>query len=170
MPIILVRIDDRLIHGQIVEGWLKNIRVNHIVVVSDEVAGDKMQQVLLGMSVPNTVKVTSFSIAEAAEKIKSGSFNKDRAMLLFSSPQDVLRLINCGIKLSSVNVGGMHYAQGKKQVLRNLSVNESDVQSLREIGRQGIELEGRVLPLDERVDIIEVLDREIKPSPMDETN
>ncbi|MHB9155512.1 MAG: PTS system mannose/fructose/N-acetylgalactosamine-transporter subunit IIB [Endomicrobiales bacterium] len=159
MPIVLVRIDDRLIHGQVVEGWLKTIHASHIVVVSDEVAQDKMQQTLLGMAVPSSIRVTNLAVQEAAGRIKDNIFEKERVMLLLSRPRDVLRLLEQGVKLPSVNVGGMHYTQGKKQLLRNLSVDNNDVSDLKEIGRHGVELEGRVLPADERVNIIEVLEK-----------
>ena len=162
MSIVLIRIDDRLIHGQIVEGWLKSIHVNHIVVVSDEVARDKMQQVLLGMAVPSGVKVASYSIENAAKKIRENYFLSDRVLLLLSSPRDVLRLMNAGVEVPSVNVGGMHYTPGKKQLLRNLSVDDDDISALIEISRKGAELEGRVLPSDEKVNILEVLEKETK--------
>ncbi len=157
MPIVLVRIDDRLIHGQVVEGWLKPLRANHIVVVSDAVARDRYQQILFSMAVPSAIKVSTFSIEETAAKILEGYFEKDRVMLLLSAPQDAVRLINSKVKFSSINVGGMHYSSGKRQLLRTLSVNESDISALKEIGGKGIELEGRVLPNDERVDIMDVL-------------
>lgn len=159
MPIVLVRVDDRLIHGQVVEGWLKNIRINHIAVISDQVARDKMQQALLSMAVPSSIKVTNLPVDEATRKINDNFFEKDRVLLLLSRPQDVLRLIEGGVKLTSVNIGGMHYSPGKRQVLRNLSVDESDLLSLRAISRQGVELEGRVLPSDDRIDVIEALRR-----------
>jgi PTS system mannose-specific IIB component len=159
MPIILVRIDDRLIHGQVVEGWLRVIRVNHITVISDQVARDKVQQALLSMAVPSNIKVTNFMVDEAAQKINGSYFDGDRVLALLSRPQDVLRLLTAGVKFSSVNVGGMHYSPGKRQILRNLSVDDSDLSALQEIGRMGIELEGRVLPSDDRIDIIDAMRR-----------
>ena len=157
MPIILVRIDDRLIHGQIVEGWLKTIKVNHIVVVSDQVAQDRMQQVLLNMAAPGNIKVSSLSVEDAAKKIKINAFGDDRVLLLLSSAGDLLRLVKLGIKFDSVNVGGMHFTKGKKQLLRNLCVDDNDYVDLMEIAANGIALEGRVLPADEKIDIVEVL-------------
>jgi mannose/fructose/sorbose-specific phosphotransferase system IIB component len=164
MPVVMIRIDDRLIHGQIVEGWLKPIRANRIVVVSDDVAHDKMQQILLGMAVPATIKVTSYSVDEAARMLRGDDdpFCEDRVLLLFSRPDAVFRLLKQGVAMTSVNVGGMHYSQGKRQILRNLSVDEDDITALRELHKSGIELEGRVLPSDERVNIIEALERELK--------
>ena len=161
MPIVLVRIDDRLIHGQIVEGWLKPMRANYIAVASDHVAKDRSQQILLSMAVPSTIKVSSFSVDEAAKKISEGYFEKERVLLLLSGPKDVLRLLTGGVKLSSVNVGGMHYTSGKKQILRTLSVDKNDVLALKEISQRGVELEGRVLPMDDKIDIMEALHKEL---------
>ncbi|MGA2090002.1 MAG: PTS sugar transporter subunit IIB [Endomicrobiales bacterium] len=157
MPIILTRIDDRLIHGQVVEGWVKAISINHIIVISDEVANDKMQQALLSMAVPNTINVTVLSIDAAVTALKSTLYAKDNLLLLLSKPADVVRLLDQGVALTSVNLGGMHYAQGKTQLLRNLSVNDADLDALFAISAKGVELEGRILPRDERVNVIEIL-------------
>ena len=162
MDIVLVRIDDRLIHGQVVEGWLKAIGVGHIVVVSDEVAADKMQQILLSMAVPRNIKVSNYSVENAAAKIKELEATKERVMLLLSRPSDVLRLIDFGIKLTSVNVGGMHFSQGKKQILRNVSVDDSDITALKGIAAQGVILEGRVLQSDEMVNVMDVVNAALK--------
>ena len=162
MPIVLSRIDDRLIHGQVVEGWLRKIRVNYIIVVSDEVAGDKMQQTLLGMAAPSDVRVSSFSIEDAGTKLVSDQFSDESIMLLFSCPGDVLRLLKTGVKLSSVNVGGMHYSTGKKQILRNLSVDEDDIKVFYEIDKLGVELEGRILPNDQRKNIMEIINASLE--------
>ena len=158
MDIVLTRIDDRLIHGQVVEGWLKIIGVNHIVVISDEVAADKMQQILLSMAVPKNIKVSNYSVEEGAKKLKEPQLAKDRVMILLSRPSDVMRLIDLGIKFSSVNVGGMHYSQGKRQILRNVSVDDGDVEALRKIAASGVMLEGRVLPSDDMINIMDVIE------------
>lgn len=162
MDIVLVRIDDRLIHGQVVEGWLKAIGVNHIVVLSDEVAADKMQQILLSMAVPRNIKVSNFSIEEGAKKLLEPGFGgKERILILLAKPSDVVRLIGYGIKLSSVNVGGMHFSQGKRQILRNVSVDDFDVDALKSIAACGVALEGRVLPGDEMVNVAQVIESEL---------
>ena len=157
MPIVLTRIDDRLIHGQVVEGWLKKIRVTHIMVVSDEAARDEMQKTLLGMAAPSNVRISTLSVDDAASAIKSNIFSKDFLLLLFSNPKEVLRFINCGVKLGSINVGGMHYSGGKKQLLRNLSVDDADINALEEINKSGVELEARILPDDARVNVMDVI-------------
>lgn len=159
MPIELVRIDDRLVHGQIVQGWLKVIEINKIVVVSDVVANDQMQQMLLAMAVPSDVELEIKTLKDASESALSGKYDKSKTMLLFSNPSDVLFVIESGVDIKSVNVGGMHFSNGKKQLLCNLSVDEKDIDALKKIHYKGIETEGRVLPADERVDVFPVIEK-----------
>lgn len=154
MSIKVVRIDDRLIHGQIVQGWLKTVQVDKILVVSDEVAADEMQQILMSMAVPSSVKLVIKNIKEASYDLSNGVYDNDKLMILFSNPQDVVRVIDEGIQFQSVNVGGMHYSHGKKQLLTNLSVDKNDVESFMKLLSFGVELESRALPLDERYNII----------------
>jgi PTS system mannose-specific IIB component len=162
MPIELVRIDDRLVHGQIVQGWLKVIQINKIVVVSDAVAADQMQQMLLMMAVPSSVELEIKTVEDASKDALSGKYDKPKTMLLFTNPSDVLRMIERKVDLKSVNVGGMHFTSGKRQLLCNLSVDEQDIEALINIHRKGIEIEGRVLPADDRVDVSQVIERECR--------
>ncbi len=154
MSIKVVRIDDRLIHGQIVQGWLKTVQIDKILVVSDEVAADEMQQILMSMAVPGSVKLIIKNIKDASYDLSNGVYDSDRLMILFSNPQDVVRVLNDGIQFQSVNVGGMHYSHGKKQLLTNLSVDRNDVESFLRLLSFGVELEARALPQDEKYNIV----------------
>ena len=160
MTIKIVRIDDRLIHGQIVQGWLKTIDVDKILIVSDEVANDEMQQVLLSMAVPSSVKLVIKSIKDASYEIANEVYEKDNLMILFSNPQDIVKMIDNGIKFQSINIGGMHYAHGKKQFLSNLSVDRNDVEAFLKLINCGIELETRALPQDDRYNAVTDIQKE----------
>ncbi|MCL2145297.1 MAG: PTS sugar transporter subunit IIB [Endomicrobia bacterium] len=160
MPIELVRIDDRLIHGQIVQGWLKIIHINKIVVISDAVVNDQMQRMLLTMAVPSNIELEIKTVSDASKDALNGNYDKSSTMLLFSNPSDVLAVIESGVDIKSVNVGGMHFTNGKRQLLCNLSVDDNDVEALSKIYRKGIEIEGRVLPSDERIDLFNIIERE----------
>mgnify|MGYP001068232507 CR=1 FL=1 len=162
MGIVLVRIDDRLIHGQIVENWMKLLKINHLIVINDFVASDQMQKALFSMAIPDHTKISILTIAQAREAILNGQFKEDRAMLLFASPQDVLNLINKGVKIKEVNIGGMHYSPEKKQILRAISVSKEDIQAFQELDRLGVRLEARMVPDDEKIDIMEIIKRETK--------
>ena len=160
MAIKIVRIDDRLIHGQIVQGWLKTVDVDKILIVSDEVANDDMQQVLLSMAVPSSVKLVIKNIKDASYEIANEVYENDKLMILFSNPQDIVRMIDNGIKFQSINIGGMHYAHGKKQLLTNLSVDKTDVEAFLKLINCGIELETRALPQDDRYNAVTDIQKE----------
>ena len=161
MGMVLVRIDDRLIHGQVVENWMKFLKINHVIVVNDFVASDRMQKTLFSMAVPDHAKISILTITQAKEAILNGQFEGDKAMLLLVSPQDVLNLINKGVRIKEVNVGGMHYSPDKKQILKAISVSKEDIQAFQELDKLGVYLEARMVPNDEKIDIMEIIKREI---------
>ena len=161
MGMVLVRIDDRLIHGQVVENWMKFLKINHVVVVNDFVASDRMQKTLFSMAVPDHAKISILTIAQAKEAILNSQFEGDRAMLLLVSPQDVLNLINKGVRIKEVNIGGMHYSPDKKQILKAISVSKQDIQAFQELDKLGVHLEARMVPDDEKIDIMKIIKREI---------
>jgi len=160
MPVVVVRIDDRLIHGQIVQGWLKSININKIVVASDSVADDAMQQMLMSMAVPSGVELDIKKVSEAADAFIKGDYDKENTMILVSNPACVLCMIDKGANIKSVNVGGMHFVHGKRQLLCNLSVDDNDVKNLYEIYSRGVEIEGRILPEDERSNLVSLIEKE----------
>ena len=160
MPIVLARIDDRLIHGQIVQGWLKNISVEKILVASDMAAADMLSQTLMAMALPENISLDVKTVDKAAAAIVSGEYEKYKTMLLVSSPSDILRIIEKGADIKSVNVGGMHFTAGKKQLASNICVDNKDICDLHNMYLKGIEIEGRILPLDERTNIIPIVEAE----------
>jgi len=162
MSVVLVRIDDRLIHGQVVENWMKFLKIDHVVVVNDFVASDRMQKSLFSMAVSDHAKISILTITQAKEAILNGQFERDRAMILLVSPQDVLSLIDKGVRIKEVNVGGMHYSSDKKQILKAISVSKEDIQAFRELDRLGVHLEARMVPDDEKIDIMEIIKRETR--------
>jgi PTS system mannose-specific IIB component len=157
MSVILVRIDDRLVHGQVIEGWVKSLRINHVVVASDAVAADEMQRALYCLAVPYGIKLDCLSVIDAAKGWAQDAWGADKVILLTSNPQDVVRLVQAGAPVKSVNVGGMHYRQGRIQVLKAVSLDDSDVTAFRVLAEKKIALEARPLPLDEPVNVSTLL-------------
>lgn len=155
MSIELVRIDDRLIHGQVVVGWVKALKANHIMVVNDKVAQDQMQQVLLSMAVPRNLKLSILSVEESAQFLKEKIGINDRLIVLLNSPSDALSLVHKGVAIKTINVGGIHFCEGKKQILKAVCVDMVDIEAFYQLDRLGIELEGRIVPTDERIDIMD---------------
>ncbi len=149
MDIQLIRVDDRLIHGQVVVGWVKALNIGLLAVVNDTIAADKMQINLMRMAVPSGLKVAFWTVDQAAEACREEA-SKDRALLLFSNPRDVVSFTEKGGFLTSVNVGGMHFCEGKKQVAKTVCVDENDILAFQSLKARGVELEVRAVPGDLR--------------------
>lgn len=159
MGVELLRIDDRLVHGQVVEGWLKALRINHIVVASDAVEADETQKALYLLAVPQGVHLTSAKLSGAAQAWKADRWKGDRVLVLVSTPDDAVGLLNAGAPIKSVNLGGLHYRAGRVQILKGISLDDQDVRALKTLEAKGVLLEARPLPLDEPVDIALYLER-----------
>ena len=153
MAIVLVRIDDRLIHGQVVVGWSNYLHANHIVVANNEVANDSTQKMLYEMVVPPDMKVSILRIPDAVNAMNQEGNQGNRTILLFTNPRDVLSYLYLGGPVKSLNIGGMRFEPNKKQIAQAISVNEEDLQAFRELDKQGIDLEGRAVPTETPIDI-----------------
>jgi PTS system mannose-specific IIB component len=149
MEIQLLRIDDRLIHGQVVVGWVKALNIQRLAVVNDAIANNNMQKTLMEMAVPSGLKVSFFSVAEAALKCKADG-GQERTLLLFASPKDVLAFLDQGVPVTTINIGGMHFCEGKNQVSKTVCVSPEDIEALIALRKKGLELEVRAVPGDSK--------------------
>ncbi|WP_145514687.1 PTS mannose transporter subunit IIAB [Yersinia massiliensis] len=159
MKIGLARIDDRLIHGQVATRWTKETNVNRIIVVSDDVAADKMRSTLLKQVAPPGVTAHVVDVEKAIRVYNNPQYAKDRVMLLFTNPTDVVRLVEGGVDIKSVNIGGMAFRQGKTQVNNAVSVDEKDVEAFNKLNARGIELEVRKVSSDTRLKMMDLISK-----------
>lgn len=152
MPnILLTRVDNRLIHGQVGVTWVNHLGANLILVANDEVANDKVQQSLMEMVVPDAIATRFFSIEKTINVIHKAS-DKQKIFLVCRTPQDVLRLVKGGVPLKELNIGNMHFSEGKEQVASTVSLDADDKKTIRELLDLGIKVEVRRVP-DEKVEI-----------------
>ena len=149
MDIQLIRIDDRLIHGQVVVGWVKALGIQRLLVVNDAIAKNTMQKTLMEMAVPAGLRVSFYSVSEAVAAFQQQG-EKARSLLLFSNPVDVVAFLDHGGTLSSVNVGGMHFGEGKTQVCKTVCVSPEDIEAFKALKKRGVEMEIRAVPGDLR--------------------
>ena len=157
MPIVLARIDDRLIHGQVTEGWGKSRKPDVIVVVSDTVACSDWEKELCIAALPETIRGEAVPVRDAATVINRLAADKARSYVLFESPADAYRAVRDGARLTEINVGGMHSMKGKRRILDYIYVNDTDSEYLKALLASGIALDFRDLPEHESMDIIERL-------------
>lgn len=150
----LVRIDDRLIHGQVVEGWLPTLKVARVCVISDAAAADPIQRSLMELSLPESVALDIMTVAAAASRLKGYAGAADRVLVLAPGPQEILALHEAGVPFDSVNVGGLHYAAGTVQLGKALFLNETDMRALDSLAARGVRVEGRAVPSEKSLDVV----------------
>lgn len=157
MEICLVRIDDRLIHGQVATVWVKETGCNKIIACSDEVAADQLRKTILLQVAPPGVKAYVLSVEKTIEVYKNPKYNDFKTLFLLTNPTDVLRLVEGGVDIKSVNVGGMCYKEGKVLITPAVSVGKEDVAAFKKLYEKGVELEVRKIASDSKLDLISKL-------------
>lgn len=146
--LVLVRIDDRLIHGQVVGGWLPVIQAERIVVASDRAAADPFQIGLMRMAVPDHVAVDVLPLEKAATALKAGAWGTERVMLLISGVLELAHFVTLGAPVTQVNLGGVHDAPGRRMVAPHLAFTREEKEVLARLVTEGISFETRPLPGD----------------------
>ncbi|RLC47305.1 MAG: hypothetical protein DRH70_03655 [Candidatus Coatesbacteria bacterium] len=158
LSIELVRLDDRLIHGQVVAGWVKVLSCTKIVVVDDEVASDPFEENLMRMAVPEGIDVEIFAAADCNGLYQQLDRSPQKTILLFASVADILQLFSQGkLPLSKLNIGGVAFAEGREQLTESLFLSEEEIAMLAKIANAGVYVEVRPTPFDKAIDFHELL-------------
>lgn len=143
--ILMTRIDNRLIHGQVGVTWTNSLGANLVVVANDEAAVDPVAQSLMDMVVSEGVQTRYFTLQKTMDVIHKAA-ERQKIFIVCKTPQDVLTLVQGGVPIKFVNVGNMHFVDGKKQIHKTVSVDDGDVDAFRELENLGITCEIRRVP------------------------
>ncbi|MGO2266111.1 mannose/fructose/sorbose PTS transporter subunit IIB [Vagococcus salmoninarum] len=157
MQIMLARIDDRLIHGQVSTVWVKEAKANRIIVVSKEVADDTIRKTLVKQAAPPGIKVNTVNVDKAISVYNNPKYAKETVFYLFTNPSEVVEMVEKGIPIESINIGGMQFKTGKKQVTKAVSVDSDDVVAFKRLVELEVELDLRVVATDTKGDFVEKL-------------
>ena len=157
MNIVLARIDDRLIHGQVATVWSKVTGCNRIIVCDDEVAKDAIRSTLLKQVAPPGIKSHVVDVDKAVRVYNNPKYANDKCLLLFTCPESVLRMVEQGVDIKTINIGGMSFKEGKRQITGAVSVDDADVEAFKKLNEKGIELEIRKVNTDKKVMLMDVL-------------
>lgn len=153
MPdIVLTRIDNRLIHGQVATQWCGSIGANLILVANDSVAANTLRQGLMDMAAPSYAQTRYWTLEKTISTIHKASPSQ-HIFLVCENPEDVLKLVEGGVPIKKVNIGNMHMAEGKRQVATTVAVNDADVAAFKKLRELGVELEIRKVPQEHAEDI-----------------
>ncbi|HYW33338.1 MAG TPA: PTS sugar transporter subunit IIB [Gemmatimonas sp.] len=156
MSVALYRIDDRLIHGQVVVGWGQPLELRFIVLVDDEVASSEWEQELYRMGVPPDMSVHFHGVADAAAALAGYQADARPGLVLVGDIGTMARLVDASNgTIRSVNVGGIHHSPGRTGRLRYVFLTPAEEGALRGIARKGVVVTAqdvpgaRAIPLDE---------------------
>lgn len=151
--IVFTRIDDRLIHGQVMTSWVKHTQANMISIVDNEVANDPFISRVLKMAVPSEVKVDIYNTEQAIEALTLKVQNSNRIIILAKHPKTIYSLIKNGVDIENVNVGGMGARPGRKSIYKNISASQEEKEIFEEILSLGKKVYMQIVPDDKKVDI-----------------
>lgn len=143
--IVLLRVDDRLVHGQVVLGWGSALRPDRILLADDAVAANEWErQLYTAASVEIVVSVAT--LAEAAKQLTGGVFDRERVLVVVRHPAAVLALMDLGVSVAEANVGGLHFRQGRERIADGVFIDAEERAQLRALVKRGVLLDGRPVP------------------------
>lgn len=146
--ILLTRIDNRLVHGQVGITWVRSIGTNLIVVVDDKTAEDPLQQRLMSMTAKSSnVGIRFFSIKKTIDTVHKAS-DKQRIFLVVRTPETARKLYEGGVLLEDVNVGNMHFSKGKEKYSSKVYLDETDKEHLDYLKSKGVNVYIQDVPDD----------------------
>lgn len=155
---VLARIDSRLLHGQVATAWTKAVHPTRIIVVSDAVAKDQLRKNLIQQAAPPGVKAHVVPINHMIKLAKDDKhFGGQRAMLLFENPEDVLRVVEGGVPLKTINVGSMAHSIGKVQPNKVLAFSQEDIDTFNKLKKIGLSFDVRKVPSDSKGNMDEII-------------
>ncbi len=157
--IILTRIDERLVHGQ-VQMWIKSLNCNMVIVANDKVSEDKMSQMLMKTSIPKSIDMRFFSIEKTCEIIHKAS-PRQKIYLVIDSCKDAFRLVDGGVPINKINLGNVHKKENSQKITRSIYLTDEDKLYLKKMVESGIEFDTQTTPIGNSgasdVDIKEVV-------------
>lgn len=153
MNVSLLRIDDRLIHGQVATSWAKAVKCEAIFAVSDEVAKDDLRRELLLQIVPPGLKGYVIPVEKAIKVYHNPKYVGKNILWLVTKPADAVRLLEGGVKFDKINVGGMTYKEGNKLLSDAVTVGKADIDAFHKLLDLGIELTMQKVATNPKVEI-----------------
>lgn len=153
--LVLTRIDDRLIHGQVMTSWIRQKNAVQVVVADDEVAHDDFMINVLEMAVPDEIAIGIFDREDTVEFMKQGL--EAPTILLVKGPEILNYLVDHGIDLEEIDVGGMGAKEGRSVLYKNISTNPEENRYFLELLKKGVKVFVQVMPQDKQVGIAEYI-------------
>ncbi|MFC4620287.1 PTS system mannose/fructose/N-acetylgalactosamine-transporter subunit IIB [Camelliibacillus cellulosilyticus] len=148
MALVVTRIDERLVHGQVAYSWSVAYQVDEIIVVDNLAASDEMQKMLLSMAVPAQLSHQILTEYQAVSVLKQVESSQKRVFLVLRHPNTLLSLLENGVQIKEVNIGGMYHKPDRRQITKTVYVNDEEEAVIKKIKEFGVDVEVRTAPSD----------------------
>ncbi|OHE24168.1 MAG: hypothetical protein A2Z43_05635 [Syntrophobacterales bacterium RBG_19FT_COMBO_59_10] len=158
MDIALVRVDNRLVHGQILEAWVPYLHASCIVVVDDQVACDFFRETVIRMAVPREVAITICGIGEFAQNHAAGRGGK-KTIVLFSSISDALTACRLGFSFKKLNIGNVYNENCTLCCTPSVLLSEGDIRDISSLHEMGVQIELQRVPQEKSIDFYDIVRR-----------
>lgn len=151
--IIFARVDDRLIHGQVVTEVVPTHKINHIIIVDDVTAADSMQGRILKALAPSGVQVSVHSVESAADNLKRDFNPKERVLVLAKTPVAFKMLNDNGITFNEINIGGMGTRDDRSILIKNVGANDEERSAIKELLDAGVDVYYQLVPEQKKYEL-----------------
>ncbi len=157
MSVQLFRIDDRLIHGQVVLGWAKYLNSTNVILCDDEIAQNEWESELYLACVPTNIEAKILNIEEATQLLKNGIGELEKTIILVKSPAVLLKVIEYGYSPEKVNIGGIHFNEDRKKYLPYVFLSEQEISDLKTCQESGVNIYCQDVPNAKVYDLSDIL-------------
>ncbi len=148
MSLVLTRIDNRLIHGQVLESWVPFVQADSIIVANDDIAGNPLKKMMMQASVPSRIKVEIGRVDQIADLLQTDQYQNAKILLLFGTTTDALKAFRLGLEFAQLNLGNLHAERGKAQLCCTVFLDPADVEDLEYLDQHGVDISARCIPAD----------------------
>ena len=148
MSLVLTRIDNRLVHGQVLESWVPFVQADCILVANDDIASNPLKKMMMEASVPSRVQIQIDRVEHIVALLQSDQYQNSKILLLFGTTTDALRAFHLGLEFNQLNLGNLHAERGKAQLCCTVFLDPSDVEDLEYLDQHGVTISARCIPAD----------------------
>ena len=155
--ILVARIDDRVIHGQVVTSWIRSYPITNILIVAEDLANNQLMQRIYKSVAPEGIEVTVLNNQDAIQLLDEKEGKSENLMLLAKTPEVFEFLVDHDVPLSKIVLGGMGSKPGRETLIRNISASVAERESFRRLIQRGIKIVYQMVPVDKEIEIEKLL-------------
>ncbi len=158
MNVLLVRVDDRFIHGQILESWIPHLKAQSVVVANDILACDQIQKTIMSMAIPERIKLRIVTLDDAVHLKDDRELDGKRTLVIVSNIKDAHRLFSLGLEFNKLNIGNNKTANSSRQISYSVWVDSEDLSLIKALMDNGIEVTLQSVPRERLIDMKSIID------------